>query len=105
MLIKIDNFQTEADGAFTMIVLAEVDVQNKQTTGRYIVIKLSKSKDDFRPSKLEIIEEAHSENKQSSEIEKASIIHNEPKPLQSGELSLFSSLMEPSQDVDSGHKE
>ena len=51
-----------------MVLLAEVDVQTKQTTGRYIVIKLSKSKDNFRPSKLETIKEANSE-KQSSEVE------------------------------------
>jgi hypothetical protein len=63
VLIKVDTYQTDADGTFSMVVIAEVDVQSKQTTGRYIVIKLSKSKDEFRPSKLEIIEEAHSENK------------------------------------------
>jgi hypothetical protein len=44
-LIKIDVYETDTDGVFTMAILAEVDVQTKQTTGRYIVIKISKEKD------------------------------------------------------------
>lgn len=94
-----------------MAVLAEVDVQSKQTTGRYIVIKISKEKADGNSpiprcqlsSKLEIIEEAQSEsintNRQSSDLDHA-WIHNDFRPqYHAEELSLFSSLMQPSEEV------
>ena len=62
VLVKIDTFQTDTDGVFTMVTLAEVDLQAKQTTGRYIVVKLSKESEEKSKNKisspLEIIEEA-----------------------------------------------
>lgn len=65
------------------------------------MIKLSKSLESLRHCDLETIEEAHSEQQQSSEIEKA---YYDPRPHHPEELSLFSSLMEPSNEVDSGYE-
>ena len=41
MFVKLKKFQTKTDGVFSLIVFSEVDVMNKNITGRYIIIKLS----------------------------------------------------------------
>lgn len=45
MYVKLKQFQTKTDGIFNIITMAEVDVNSKIITGRYIILKLSEHKD------------------------------------------------------------
>lgn len=44
MFVKLKKFKTAADGHFTLVILTEVDVNHKIITGKYIIVKLTESK-------------------------------------------------------------
>ena len=45
LFVKLKRFSTAADGHFSLVVLAEVDLVSKMITGRYIIMKLNEVKD------------------------------------------------------------
>jgi hypothetical protein len=43
VVVQIKTFETDTDGFFVIAVVSEIDILSKQNTGRYAILKLSRS--------------------------------------------------------------